>query len=105
MRVDLGSIFTRFWDEVTTLHGIEMQLSGVERHNSIGSGERYHAPLRCVFDVVRKSYPKLNPEIALCLAVKGINDTIGPENLVPTPLVCGSMPSFPAVNCKRLKAA
>lgn len=62
MRVDQDGIFTsKFWDQVTSLHGIELQLSGVESHNSIGSGERYHAPLRRVFNVIRKLLPQSQP--------------------------------------------
>lgn len=56
IRSDRGSVFTsKFWDEVTTLHGIELQLSGVKSHNSIGIGERYHAPIRRTFRLIQSS--------------------------------------------------
>lgn len=34
----------RFYD-ITMINGIDLQLSPVESHNSIGIGERYHAPI------------------------------------------------------------
>ena len=99
IRSDRGSVFTsKFWRGVTSLHGIDIQLSGVESHNSIGVGERYHAPLRQVFDKVMTDHPSLDPEVALRLATKALNDTSGPDGLVPSLLVFGSLPSFPAVN-------
>lgn len=98
MRADRGSVFTsKFWNDVTTLHGIEVQISGVESHNSIGAGERYHDPLRQIFDKIVTDHPTLDPEIALRLAVKAVNDTMGPEGIVPSLLVYGSLPTFPAV--------
>lgn len=99
IRADQGSIFTsKFWNGVTSLHGIELQISGVESHNSIGVGERYHEPLRQVFDKVLTDHPTIDPEIGLRLAVKALNDTTGPDGIVPSLLVFGSLPSFPAVN-------
>ena len=96
LRTDQGSVFTsKAWDELTRLHGIELQLSGVTSHNSIGVGERYHAPLRRVYSVVRAATPEMSPELSLRCAIKGMNDTLGPEGLVPTYLVYGTFPSFP----------
>lgn len=104
IRTDQGSVFTsKYWDSITALHGIDLQLSGVESHNSIGIGERYHAPLRRIFRVIHSQYPKLDPELALRLAVKAANDTLGPEGHVPSKLVYGVDPAFPVVNAKHPK--
>ena len=101
IRADQGSVLTsKFWDDVTALHGVELQFSGVESHNSIGIGERYHAPLRRVFRVIRSQYPNLDPEIALRLAVKASNDTLGPDGYVPSRLVYGVDPALPVVNAR-----
>ncbi|CDF34787.1 unnamed protein product [Chondrus crispus] len=101
IRADQGSVFTsKFWDDITTLHGIDLQLSGTQSHNSIGIGERYHAPLRRIFRVIRSQYPKLDPEIAIRLAVKAANDTLGPNGYVPSRLVYGVDPAFPVVNAQ-----
>lgn len=70
----------------------------MERHKSIGVGERYHEPLRQVFDKVLTDHRTIDPEIGLRLAVKALNDTTGPDVIVPSLLVIGSLPSSPAVN-------
>ena len=80
------------------LHGINVDISGVESHNSVGTGERYHDPLRQVFDKIMADHTNLDPEIALRLAVKGINDTKSAKGVVPSLLVYGSLPTFLAVN-------
>lgn len=99
IRADQGSTFTfKFWNSVTSLHGIELRLSGVESHNSFGVEERYHEPLRQVFDKLLTDHPTIDPEIGVRLAVKALNDTTGPDGMVPSLLVFGSLPSFPAVN-------
>lgn len=67
--------------------GISLHHSGVERHNAIGNGERYHSYLRRVFHKVQSNTPNLSDEIALTLAVKACNDTAGPKGLVPTLLL------------------
>ena len=96
LRTDQGSVFTsKAWSELTRLHGIELQLSGIASHNSIGVGERYHAPLRRVYSIVRAATPGMSDELSLRCAIKGMNDTLGPEGLVPTYLVYGTFPSFP----------
>jgi Reverse transcriptase (RNA-dependent DNA polymerase) len=96
LRVDSGSVFTstRF-AEITGNAGISLQVSGVESHNSLGSGERYHEPLRRTYLKVRMDYPQIQPQLALRLAIKALNDTAGPEGLVPSLLVFGVLPRFP----------
>ncbi|EGY23394.1 uncharacterized protein VDAG_04832 [Verticillium dahliae VdLs.17] len=64
----------------------------IEAHNSVGKVERYHAPLRRAYDIIRSEDPSTSPELALKMAVKSINDTAGPNGLVPTLLVFGSYP-------------
>lgn len=80
IRTDRGSISTsKFWRGVTTLHGTDVQLSGVEIHNSIGVGERYHEPLRQVFDKVLTDHPTTDPDIGLCVAVKALTTLLAPR--------------------------
>jgi hypothetical protein len=101
IRTDQGTQFkSPRWKELTDATGIELILSGVESHNSIGPGERYHGPLRRIFQKVRYDYPNLNPDISLRLAVKAMNDTMNPEGLVPSYLVFGILPRFPASKSK-----
>lgn len=81
---------------------IELQASGIESHNSFGIGERYHQPLRRVFQVLRTHHPKLDPEVLLRYAVKGIKATMGPEGLVPSLSVFGVVTSFRTVHAELL---
>jgi transposase InsO family protein len=64
----------------------------IEAHNSIGKVERYHGPLRRAYDIIRAEDPTASPEVALQMAVKAVNDTAGPDGLVPTLLVFGAYP-------------
>lgn len=98
IKVDQGSCFTSLrWEKLSTDVGTIMEYSGVESHNSIGSGERYHGPLRRVFNKIKHENPKMPRELTLSLALKALNDTMGPEGLVPTLLVFGTLPRFPTV--------
>ncbi len=54
MRVDQGSAFTSVrWTNRAKALGTNVQESGVEAHNSFGSGERYHTPLRRILLKIR----------------------------------------------------
>ena len=64
----------------------------VESHNALAQGETYHAMLRRIFNKAKVERPKLNDEILLSLAVKAMNDTAGPDRLVPTLLVFFALP-------------
>lgn len=77
--------------------GINLQLSGIEAHNSIGKGERYHYPLRRIYETVEKEHPRLRGKSTLRLAIKAINDTMGPNGLIPSLLVFGTLPRFPGI--------
>lgn len=99
VKTDHGKIFTsKSWTEWAKMAGVQMEISGIESHNSNGVVERYHSPLRKIFTCIQQDYPCLDPEIALRCAIKGINDTMGPEGLVPSYLVFGVIPTFPSFN-------
>lgn len=98
------------WKNLLQAAGIKENSSGVESHNALGVGERYHAYLRRVYNKVRAENPTLTTNNALQLAVKATNDTAGPSGLVPTLLVFGVLPRLPLLpkdlpdNLERLKA-
>ena len=73
---------------------IELEEVPVEAHNSIGKLERYHAPLRQAFNVIKADLQGHGTvdKIILQMAVKAVNDTVGPNGLVPTLLVFGTYP-------------
>lgn len=80
------------------LNGIDLQLSLVGAQNTIGTEEQYHSPLRRICLAIRESYQHLGEKLALCLPIKALNDTKGPEGLVPTLLIFGVIPSLPVIN-------
>ncbi|KAI1001498.1 hypothetical protein K3495_g6700 [Podosphaera aphanis] len=65
-----------------------------EAHHSIGLVERYHTPLRRAYEVISNDLGKnnINKYHILQMAVKAVNDTAGPNGIVPTLLVFGAYP-------------
>eukprot|EP00171_Calliarthron_tuberculosum_P002669 IDg2669t1 len=103
IRTDRGSVFTsKLWEQLTKASDIELKLSGVESHNSLGAGERYHGHLRRIYFKIKESTPNTSPEIMLRYAVKTMKDTVGTEGLVPSLLVFGSLPRIPGDEYSKL---
>ena len=99
IRLDQESSFmSKEFEQLAHKNGIHLQVSGVQSHNAIGPGERYHAPLRRIFNRIYEDIPQIDRHLALQLAVKAMNDTVGPEGLVPTLLVFGTLPRFPPLS-------
>jgi hypothetical protein len=71
---------------------IEVREVPVEAHHSIGKVERYHVPIRRAFNILKEELPDASTEGILQMAVKAVNDTAGPNGLVPTLLVFGAYP-------------
>jgi len=96
MLTDQGSIFTsKDWEENCKNAAISLRHTGTESHNSLGSGETYHAMLRRVYNKVSMTYPNQHADLRLALTVKAINDSAGPHGLVPSLLVFGVLPRMP----------
>ncbi|KAF1934556.1 hypothetical protein EJ02DRAFT_461091, partial [Clathrospora elynae] len=73
--------------------GITCKQVPTEAHWSIGKTERYHAPLRRAWDILHTELAGTMPDEAILqMAVKAVNDTAGPDRLVPTLLVFGAYP-------------
>ena len=71
---------------------IDVKEIPVEAHNSIGKVERYHVPLRRAYEIISAELEGTDKEIILQMAVKAINDSAGPDGLIPTLLVFGAYP-------------
>ena len=71
---------------------ITTKIVPVEAHHSIGMVERYHGPLRRAYNIISEEVQGITKEEALQMAVKAVNDTSGPEGLIPTLLVFGTYP-------------
>jgi hypothetical protein len=91
--VDAGKQFTskEFAQHASSM-GIRVKIVPVEAHNSIGIVERYHGPVRRAYLIVSTEIPGINRDMALQMAFKAVNDTAGPDGLVPTLLVYGALP-------------
>ncbi|KAK1907590.1 hypothetical protein P3342_005917 [Pyrenophora teres f. teres] len=73
--------------------GVTCKQVPTEAHWSVGKTERYHAPLRRAWDILHDELQDdMSDEAILQMAVKAVNDTAGPDGLVPTLLVFGAYP-------------
>jgi len=75
--------------------GIKPIDSGIESHNSLGAGERYHAMLRQIYRTARMDHAISPLDVALALAVWAMNQTAGPADISPESLVLGGDPRIP----------
>jgi hypothetical protein len=66
----------------------------VEAYNSIGKIERYYSFLRRVYKIIYDELrgTRTTIEIILQIAIKTINDLVGPDSIIPTLLVFGTYP-------------
>lgn len=64
----------------------------VEAGNSISIVERYNCQLRWSLDLIKKEAPDADNDYDFQLAVMKINDSIGPDSLMPTHLVFDAFP-------------
>lgn len=71
---------------------IEIEQVPVEAHNAVGKVERYHTPLRRAYDIISSEITNASPESVLQMAIKAVNDTAGPDGIIPTLLVFGAYP-------------
>lgn len=73
--------------------GISCKEMPVEAHWAVGKVERAHPPLRRSYDILKAELgDHTGDETLLQMAIKALNDTAGPNGLVPTLLVFGAYP-------------
>jgi len=89
---DQGSAFAKTFVDMAANSSVKVDHTGVEAHWSLGLAERYHQPLRQTFRKIKIDQPNADRDLALHAAVKAMNDTLGPEGLVPSALVFGDYP-------------
>jgi hypothetical protein len=90
---DAGTNFTsREFKQLANSMAITAKEVPVEAHHGIGKVERYHAPLRRAYAIISNECEGTPKEIVLQMAVKAVNDTAGPNGIVPTLLVFGAYP-------------
>lgn len=94
---DAGTNFTsQEFQQLAKSMAIETKCVPVEAHNSMGIVERYHHPLRRAYQVISEDLQGTPKDVLLQMAFKAVNDTAGPDGLVPTLLVYGCYPRMAA---------
>ena len=94
LRAHNGSRFRKSFAELSTLHEVEIEESGAQAHHSLATGERYHKSLRDTLRKLELDFPRLKRQGLLALTVKAMNDTLGPEGIVPSFSFFGDFPSI-----------
>ena len=91
---DIGKNFAskEFNQYITTAGCSKIKIVPVEAHNSVGIVEHYHGPIRCTYTIITTEIRDIDRDMALQMAFKAINDSTGPDGLVPTLLVYGTYP-------------
>ena len=90
---DAGKQFTsKEFKQFAANMGIIVKNVPVEAYHSIGLVERYHRPLRHVYTIITTEIPGIEPELALQMSFKALNNSVGPNDLVPTLLLFGVYP-------------
>lgn len=92
--VDAGKEFLGDFKRNAKTMSIQLEHAPTEAHHKIGIVERYHEPLRRAYQTIRHDLPTMSQDLVLQMAVKAINDTVGPDALVPTLLVFGAFPKM-----------
>lgn len=64
----------------------------VKAYQLIGLVERAYPVLHRAYDIIKAKIPNIKKEIALQMAVKAVNNMVGPDGLVPTLLVYRAYP-------------
>ena len=64
----------------------------VKAHNNIGEVEQYYMLLHCIYKIISLELKGVSKELILQIAVKVINDSTGPNRLIPILLVFGAYP-------------
>lgn len=80
-----------FTSNCDMLH-ISTKLVPVEAAHSISIVKRYHNLIRRDFKNIITDDPGMGNSSALQMAVKSINDSVGPYRIVPTLLIFGAIP-------------
>ena len=80
--------------QLVNLIAIKIKEVLVEAYNSIGLVKKYYTPLRYIYKIIQDKLKGeyINKEIILQMAVKAVNDLIGPNRIIPTLLVFSAYP-------------
>ena len=71
---------------------IEVKEVPVKAHNSVGKVEWYYMLLCCAYKIISSELKGASEELTLQIAVKAVNDSAGPNGLIPILLVFSAYP-------------
>jgi hypothetical protein len=90
---DAGKNFvSKEFGQIASTVGTKLKIVPVELHNLISITKRYHGPLRRAYQILEKELKGTHKDMLLQMALKALNDSVGPDGLVPTLLVFGAYP-------------
>lgn len=81
-------LYSAFKENKTQV-GIDLEFSAIEANNSISQGEPYRHLLRSIFNIITDTRPNMDDKSKLRVAVKDLNDAMGPNSFVPSLFVLG----------------
>ena len=88
---DAGRNFiSKEFQQYATAMAISTKAVPVEAHWYVGLVERAHPALRRAYQIITDECKDIHKELALQMAVKAVNDTAGPDGLIPILLVYGA---------------
>ena len=76
-----GSQFRKVFVKLTSIRDVNIERSVVESHNILGIGEVYQKTLDDIFRKLKLDHAKVQKQILLTLAIKAMNDTLGPGRI------------------------
>ena len=92
---DIGKKFiAKEFKQYAANMGIIVKNAPVEAHHPIGMVERYHGPLCRVYSIITTEIPGIEPDSALQISFKSINNSVGPNGLVFILLVFDAYPKM-----------
>ena len=96
---DIGSNFkSQEFKQYASVTGTNIKIVLVEAHHSIGIVKRYHGLLQRIFRIITDEIPDLSKEMALQMAFKAINNTVGLDRLIPILLIYSAYPQITKYN-------
>ena len=64
----------------------------IKAYNNIKKVEQYHAPLCYIYKIISLKLEDISKKLTLQMAVKTVNDSAGPNGLIPMLLVFSTYP-------------
>ena len=71
---------------------IEVKEVPIEAYNSVRKVEQYYIPLRRIYKIISSKLKGASKKLTLQMAVKAVNNSAGPDRLIPMLLVFSTYP-------------